>query len=69
MPENKDNAWQCKMELRSGVISVRFGGYGLFTDSERPYEVWYPENDSPTGYQTADDIWSYIKSLNKEKCT
>lgn len=69
MPEYRENAWRCVMEVSTGKISVRFGGRGLFTDNNRPYEVWYPEDDTPTGYQTADDIWDYINSLNKQKYT
>jgi len=52
--------FQCKMEVPSGVISVRYKGHGLFTDEEHPYEVYYPDEDAPTGYQTVDDIWKYI---------
>lgn len=55
-----DNGWQCIIKLPIGNISVRFGGYGLFTNKEQPYEVWYPTEDSPIGYQTANDIWNYI---------
>jgi hypothetical protein len=55
------NDWQCKMTIAAGVISVRFGGSGLITDVERPYEVWYPTEDAPTPYQNADDIWSYVR--------
>jgi len=52
--------WQCKINTKLGVISVRFGGHGLLTDEQRPYEVYYPTEDSPSGFQTADDIWNYI---------
>lgn len=57
-----DCGYQCKMKVKSGIISVRFGCKNLITDTERPYEVWYPLDDTPTGYQTAEDIWNYIKS-------
>ena len=57
--------WQCIMDIKIGRISVRYGGYGLFTNGEYPYEVWYPTDDAPTGYQTADDIWKYIKQVGK----
>lgn len=53
--------WQCIMETKKGKISVRYGGYGLFTNDKYPYEVWYPDESDPRGYQVADDIWNYIK--------
>lgn len=56
-----DCGYQCKMKVKTGVISVRFGCNTLITNNERPYEVWYPDQDSPVGYQTAEDIWNYIK--------
>lgn len=59
-----DDGYQCKMNTSSGIISVRFNGAGLFADNERPYEVWYPTEDAPNGYQTADDIWDYILKLS-----
>ena len=55
--------YQCRMKVKTGIISVRFGGHGLFTSEEGPYEVWYPDRDTPDGDQTADDIWNYIKAL------
>lgn len=55
------NGWQCKMNIAVGFISIRFGGWGLITDAEHPYEVWYPTEDTPTPYQTADDIWAYVR--------
>ena len=60
------NDWQCKMTIAAGVISVRFGGSGLMTDVERPYEVWYPTEDAPTPCQTADDIWSYVSGRSEQ---
>lgn len=56
---------QCIMMLPMGKLSVRKGGHGLFTDTERPYEVWFPGDDSPTGYQTADDIFRWINEHKK----
>ena len=56
-----NDGYQCKMKVKTGVISVRYKGIHLMTDSKRPYEVWYPEYGVPEGYQTADDIWEYIK--------
>lgn len=53
--------YQCKMKTIKGIISVRYGDHGLFTNNNKPYEVWYPDRDEPDGYQTADDIWNYIK--------
>jgi hypothetical protein len=52
--------WQCIMHTGKGKISVRHGGHGLMTNQSEPYEVWYPNDDTPTGYQTADDIWEFI---------
>jgi|GEM_PF-5354405 len=53
--------YQCKIELACGTISVRFGGHGVLTDKDGPYEVWYPGEDAPTPRETADDIREYIK--------
>lgn len=52
---------QAKISTKKGIISIRRGGHGLFVTNEKPYEVWYPDSDCPIGYQTADDIWNYIK--------
>lgn len=57
--------FQCKMKVSTGIISVRYGERNLFTDRDRIYEVWYPEDNVPTGYQTADDIWDYIRKISK----
>lgn len=56
------DGWQSKITLYCGTISVRYGGQGIFADKDHPYEVWYPTEDSPIGYQTADDIFEYIKA-------
>ena len=56
--------YQCKMKVKNGIISVRYGGRGLFTNANKPYEVWYPDEDSPIGEQTADDIWNYMSNTN-----
>ena len=55
--------YQCRMKVKTGIISVRFGGHRLLTSNTGPYEVWYPDRDVPDGDQTADDIWNYIKVL------
>lgn len=59
------DGYQCKIQTILGVISVRYGGVGLITDKDRPYEVCYPQQGSTTGYQTADDIFNYIKIISK----
>ena len=53
--------FQCIMNIGLGRISVRTGVDTLFVDENHPYEVWYPDQTAPTGRQTADDIWNYIK--------
>ena len=53
--------WQSRIKISIGVISVRFGGWGLIVDAKHPYEVWYPTNQHPTEKQSASDIWEYIK--------
>lgn len=53
--------WQAKLPTKIGNVSVRYGSDYLFTDAARPYEVWYPTNEEPTGYQTASDIKAYVK--------
>ncbi len=52
---------QSLMKTSKGILSVRAKGEGLFISKERPYEVWYPGDEEPTGYQTADDIFNWIK--------
>ena len=64
VPYKTTGGFQCIMNIKAGRISVRYLGYGLFTDAKHPYEVWYPTEGAPTGYQTADDIWNYIKAQN-----
>lgn len=59
------NEWQCKMQTKKGVISVRFGALvAAYQNSVMCYEVWYPTDSVPTPNQTADDIWNYIR-MNK----
>ena len=60
VPYETMGGWQCIMNTSKGEISVRYLGRGLFTDDKGCYEVWYPEDTEPKGYQTADDIWNYI---------
>jgi hypothetical protein len=60
-----DNGLQCLVFTDEGKISIRRDGFSLFTDKEHPYEVWYPTEAEPSGYQTADDIWNYIKQHSK----
>jgi hypothetical protein len=55
--------YQCKMKVKKGTISVRYGGHGLITTVDKPYEVWYPDEDTPIGEQTAEDIWNYVSAL------
>jgi hypothetical protein len=56
--------WQCIMETKRGKISIRLGGYGCFASKDKPYEVWYPTEDTPIGEQSADDIWNYVRGGN-----
>lgn len=58
---------QCIMQTERGKISVRYGGYGVIARPKTPYEVWYPTKDTPTGNQTANDIWDYINEGILEK--
>lgn len=62
------DGWQCKIKVKVGIISVRYGGRNLITDNDHPYEVWYPTEDVPTPYQTAEDIWSYVRKNLWENC-
>jgi len=55
--------FQCIMETKLGKISVRTGKETLITSTKKPYEVWYPTNNEPTGYQDANDIWNYIRNI------
>lgn len=56
--------YQCKITTSQGTISVRTGAVGLFTTNDEPYEVRYPDGEVQ-GRQTADDIFSYIRAMNK----
>ena len=58
--------YQCIMNIKGCRLSVRLGGYGLITEHNKPYEVWYPTESAPTGRQTADDIWNYINKCNEK---
>ena len=58
--------WRCGIKIPLGVISVRFGGSGLFLSEDKPYEVWYPDEAEPFGHQTAKDIFDYIRTKNKQ---
>ena len=62
VPYETTGGWQCVMHTKKGRLSVRFGSPSLFTSVDRPYEVWYPTENAPDGYQTADDIWRYINA-------
>lgn len=64
-PYGVNDGYQCKIVIDIGTISVRFGGIGLITSTEKPYEVWYPTESAPSIYQTADDIYKYIKEHSK----
>ena len=55
---------QAKIPCKKGVISIRRDSDGLIISSDKPYEVWYPDRDCPDAYQTAEDIWGYIKNQN-----
>ena len=56
-----DNGFQKIVQTEKGRLSIRFGGRGLFVNDAHPFEVWYPEKDEPSGYQTAEDIQKYLK--------
>lgn len=58
--------YQCKINTSKGTIYVRTGAVGLFITQKEPYEVRYP-NGEIRGRQTADDIFNYIKALNRPK--
>ena len=61
--------YQSIVMLSIGRLSIRCKSNGLFIDKNRPYEVWYPTDDVPTGYQTGEDIWNYIKKVKQIKKT
>lgn len=65
-----DLGYQCVIETENGRLSIRRGKEndkcGLFVSDSHPYEVWYPERDAPDGWQTAEDIWNYIKKHTKK---
>ena len=61
-PYKTMGGWQCIIKIKTGRISVRLGGHGLITSAKRPYEVWYPTEDTPMSEQTADDIYNYIRN-------
>lgn len=51
--------YHATIHIKEGNIEVRCGQMET-TDSQRPYEVWYPGSKCPTNYQTWQDIMSYI---------
>lgn len=61
-PYKTMGGYQCIIPTKKGNISVRYGGYSTLTSKDKPYEVWYPDEDAPTPDQTADDIFEYIKN-------
>jgi hypothetical protein len=61
-------AYRCEIPLKTGNLSIRFGGHGLFTSKDNPYEVWYPGEAEPDGYQTAEEIWRYIRLTSPNGC-
>lgn len=63
--EESEDGYQALLPTSMGEISVRFDGRNLFTSKEKPYEVWYPNEDTPIGGQTADDIFNWIKEFSK----
>jgi len=63
-PYNNDG-YQCILNTHKGKISVRYKGVNLFANKEKPYEVWYPGEDAPIGYQTAKDIFHFINPTIK----
>ena len=58
--DDEPDGYQCKIKTPKGVISVRYKGHALMANEGEPYEVWYPTDGTPTGYQTANDIFNYI---------
>lgn len=56
---------QAKIKTRHGVISVRARSEQLFIDTNHPFEVWYPGDSEPTGYQVEEDIWHFIRTGEK----
>jgi hypothetical protein len=52
--------YQCIIPTRKGLLSVRYGGHGLFTTPDKPYEIMLPTGEV-RGSQTADDIFDYVK--------
>jgi len=55
-----DDGFQKIVQTKNGRLSIRHGGRGLFVNDDGPFEVWYPENDEPSGYQSAEDIKKYL---------
>lgn len=55
-----DDGFQKVIQVPNGRLSIRFGGARLFVNDDAPFEVWYPEMDTPSGYQTAVDIQKYL---------
>jgi hypothetical protein len=59
------NGFQKIVETNRGRLSIRFGGRSLFVRDDAPFEVWYPEDDAPSGYQTAEDIQKYLNTIGE----
>ena len=56
-----NDGYQCKIPTKKVIISVRYKGANLIANNDKPFEVWYPDEDSPTGYQNDEDVYNYIK--------
>ena len=41
-------------------ISIIGGGYGMYGNGINTFEVWFPEEPQPRGYQTKEQINQYI---------
>lgn len=54
-----EHEYHATIQIKEGKIEV-WTGMLETTDSQRPYEVWYPGAQYPTPHQTWQDIMSYI---------
>lgn len=61
-PHVMPNSFQWRARTKDDKpISVVAGGMGLNGDGITTFEIWYPDDDSPIGWQTIEEINERLK--------
>jgi hypothetical protein len=65
---HEQNGYICKCYTSVGMLIIRYGGSShAYSSGEQIYEVKYPSEPDPLGYQTAELIWEYILMVANSK--